>query len=273
MNTLVNGRPADNLAVADRGLHYGDGLFETLAIRHGQPLLWERHMQRLRDGCTSLGLTAPDDAQVHAEVMQVAGHAPRAVVKIILTRGSAGRGYRPPTAAVSTRIIQHHPWPQHPPAAREQGVAVRWCQTRLSVQPRLAGLKHLNRLEQVLARAEWQDEYAEGLTRNTRDLVIEATASNLFLVHEGTLITPDLSQSGVAGVMRAEVLAQARRCGIPVAIQAVTPAMVEQAEALFLTNSLIGIWPVNRLETRRYEVAGKITQTLQTALQAANVLA
>jgi 4-amino-4-deoxychorismate lyase len=136
---------------------------------------------------------------------------------------------------------------------------------RLARQPRLAGLKHLNRLEQVMARAEWRDEYAEGLMRDTEGLVIEGTMSNLFLVHEGVLVTPDLSQSGVAGVMRAAVLDLAAALGIPSAVRQVTTAMVEGAQELFLTNSLIGLWPVTRLETHNH-VVGKITQTLQEAL-------
>lgn len=150
---------------------------------------------------------------------------------------------------------------------------MRWCKTRLARQPLLAGMKHLNRLEQVLARAEWQDDYAEGLMCDTNGQVIEGTRTNLFLVRsDGTLVTPDLSQSGVAGVMRAQVLESAAAMGLPCLVQAVTTDMIESALELFLTNSLIGIWPVRRIESRKY-VVGKISQTLQAALQAADCLA
>lgn len=273
MTTLVNGQASTSLAVADRGLQYGDGLFETLALRNGEPLLWERHVQRLGEGCRRLGLPAPDARLLREELNRIAGAEARAVAKIILTRGSAGRGYRADASGTATRIVQRLPWPAYPDAAAREGVDVRWCETRLARQPRLAGIKHLNRLEQVLARAEWQDDYAEGLMRDTDGLVIEGTRTNLFLVRtDDTVVTPDLSQSGIAGVMRAQVLDSAATLGMRCMVQAVTADMVESARELFLTNSLIGIWPIRRIEARHY-VAGKITQTLQAALHAADCLA
>ncbi|MEK7712063.1 MAG: aminodeoxychorismate lyase [Pseudomonadota bacterium] len=273
MTTLVNGQASTNLQVADRGLQYGDGLFETLALRNGDPLLWDRHIQRLGDGCRRLGLPAPEATLLREELARIAGPEARAVAKIILTRGTAGRGYRVDASGTATRIVQHLPWPAYPDAAGKDGVTVRWCETRLARQPRLAGMKHLNRLEQVLARAEWQDDYAEGLMCDTDGLVIEGTRTNLFLVRaDGTVVTPDLSQSGVAGVMRAQVLDNAAAMGMNCIIQAVTADMVESAQELFLTNSLIGIWPIRRIEAKHY-VVGQISQTLQAALHAADCLA
>ena len=269
MLTLVNGQGTGRLDVRDRGVQYGDGVFETIAMQHGVPLFWARHMQRLAAGCQALGLPLPEVQQLRDEVEAATGTAAQAVAKIILTRGAGARGYRPVSEATPTRIVQGLSWPAYPEDAVRSGVTVRWCTTRLARQPRLAGLKHLNRLEQILARAEWQDDVAEGLMCDTESLVIEGTMSNLFIVSQGTLITPDLSQSGVAGVVRGALLDEAQRLGLPHVVQAVSPLMVEQAEELFLTNSLIGIWPVARLEARHYEVAGKITQTLQAALQRA----
>jgi len=273
VTTLVNGKAGVSLPVADRGLQYGDGLFETLALRNGEPLLWDRHVQRLGEGCRRLGLPVPEAGLLREEVTRIAGTEARAVAKIILTRGTAGRGYRADAAGSATRIVQRLPWPGYPVAAGKEGVAVRWCETQLARQPRLAGMKHLNRLEQVLARAEWQDDYAEGLMRDTDGLVIEGTKTNLFLVRDdGTVVTPDLSQSGVAGVMRAQVLDSAAALGMRCIIQAVTADMVESAQELFLTNSLIGIWPIRRIDARHY-VVGQISQALQAALHAADCLA
>jgi 4-amino-4-deoxychorismate lyase len=272
MTILVNGHETEQLSTSDRGLQYGDGLFESIAVLDGRPLLWERHITRLTEGCRRLGIPVPDRATLYREIDQVAGRETRAVAKVIVTRGDSGRGYRSRAGTTPTRIVRDNPWTDYPAANARTGVELRWCQTRLSRQPALAGLKHLNRLEQVLARAEWQDEHAEGLMCDTDGLVIEGTMSNLFLVHDDILTTPDLSQSGIAGVMRAEVLAQATKHGIASRISPVTVAMVENAEELFLTNSLIGIWPVKRLEMTHY-VVGKITQTLQAALQAANITA
>lgn len=273
MTTLVNGQVGACLPVNDRGLQYGDGLFETLALRNGEPLLWDRHIQRLGEGCQRLGLPAPNMALLREELARITGLKERAVAKIILTRGNAGRGYRPDTHSVAMRIVQCLPWPAFPDTAGKEGVDVRWCETRLARQPRLAGMKHLNRLEQVLARAEWQDDYAEGLMCDTDGLVIEGTKTNLFLVRDdGTVVTPDLSQSGVAGVMRAQILDSVASMGLTCTIQNVTTDMVESARELFLTNSLIGIWPIRRIEARHY-VVGKISQTLQAALHAADCLA
>ncbi len=273
MTTLVNGQVTTSLPVADRGLQYGDGLFETIALRCGQPLLWERHLQRLTEGCQRLGLAPPDGLLLRQELDRIAGTEMRAVAKIILMRSAHLRGYRPEAAGSVTRIVQCLAWPTHPANAARNGVAVRWCATRLARQLRLAGLKHLNRLEQVLARAEWQDEYAEGLMRDSDGLVIEGTKTNLFAVQaDGTLVTPDLSQSGVAGVMRAQILDSAAALDLPCRIQPVSVDMIESAQELFLTNSLIGLWPVMRLEARSY-VVGQISQKLQAALQAANCLA
>ena len=273
MTTLVNGRDTENLPVADRGLQYGDGLFETIALKNGKPLLWERHLQRLGEGCQRLGLVSPDGQLLRKELDQIVGTEPRAVAKIILTRGLSSRGYQPVEASSCTRIVQRLVWPVSPENAAREGVAVRWCTTRLARQPRLAGLKHLNRLEQVLARAEWQDDYAEGLMLDSDGLVIEGTKTNLFAVlADGTLVTPDLSQSGVAGVMRAQILDSVTALGLVCKIEPVSMGMLESAQELFLTNSLIGLWPIRQLEARHY-VVGPVSQKIQAALQTSGCLA
>ena len=273
MTTLVNGLETETLPVADRGLQYGDGLFETIALLNGKPLLWERHLQRLTEGCQRLGLALPDGQLLRQELDRIAGTGIRAVAKIILTRGASSHGYRPEVASDVTRIVQRLAWPVSPENAARDGVAVRWCSTRLARQPRLAGLKHLNRLEQVLARAEWQDDYAEGLMLDSDGLVIEGTKTNLFTVQaDGTLATPDLSQSGVAGVMRAQILDSVAALGLVCRVEPVNVSMLESAQELFLTNSLIGLWPIRQLEARHY-VAGPVSKKIQTALQAAGCLA
>jgi len=264
MKALVNGTPVDALCLLDRGLHYGDGLFETIAILNGKPMLWDRHMQRLNTGCLKLQLDPPDTKRLRDEVAAVSAHSSRAAVKIILTRGPGGHGYRRAQPTAQNLIVMLRDWPEPLSDPATNGVAVRWCQLQLSRQPALAGIKHLNRLEQVLARGEWTDDYAEGLLCDTDGNVIEGTMSNLFIVRGGTLQTPDLSESGVAGVVRAEILDMATQLGIRAEISRVRKSDVASADELFLTNSLIGIWPVTRLESKSY-VVGQITQTLQKA--------
>ncbi len=268
MIVLINGRRTRRLDIADRGLQYGDGLFETVAVARGVPLLWPAHLQRLQHGCARLGIDPPDPAVVRAEADQLCAGRERAVLKIIVTRGLSGCGYLVASDATPTRVLSLAPWPDRPAQQAHTGVAVCWCRTALARQPRLAGLKHLNRLEQVLARAEWAAEYAEGLMRDTEGYVIEGTMSNLFLVARGVLHTPELSQSGVAGVMRAQVLDRARAAGIEWRETWLKPAELESADEIFLTNSLIGVWPVRSLSSREYAI-GPITQTIQKALAAA----
>jgi 4-amino-4-deoxychorismate lyase len=272
MITLVNGIETDQISVADRGFQYGDGLFETIAVYHGTPLLWAGHGQRLRAGCERLQLDMPDEALLRQEVVRVVGDAARAVARITVTHGPAGRGYARVPWSPPTRVVSARHWPKTPATHARDGVDVRWCRMTLPRSPQLAGIKHMNRLAQVMARAEWGADYAEGLLCDDAGFVIEGTMSNVFAVFDDTLITPDLSQSGVAGVMRAEVLDAAQSCGLPWRIEGITPAQLETADEVFLTNSIIGVWPVRTLATRSYAI-GQVTHTIQKTIEAAQCFA
>ena len=254
IGVLIDGQPASRIAAEDRGLLYGDGLFETLAVEGGRPLCWARHIRRLRQGARRLALPWQVElaSLLKREALALCRERERAVLKIVLTRGVGKRGYRPPVPAVPTRILILGP-ASVPDDGRRHGVTLRFCATRLAEQPRLAGIKHLNRLEQVLARQEWDDtNVAEGLMLDTRGRVVSGTMSNLFLVRANGLHTPALHRCGVAGVMRAQVLEIARRLRLQPRQTDLTPEDVLAAEELFLTNSLIGLWPVCRLEDRRF---------------------
>ena len=264
--SLVNGKAGDRLAVLDRGLQYGDGLFETIRITEGLPEFWERHMARLASGCGRLGIVAPDPAVLRREAAQLCESARNGVLKIIVTRGIGGRGYRPPDPSVPTRIVALFPAADYPDSFAREGVRLRLCETRLADQPRLAGLKHLNRLEQVLARAEWSDaEISEGLMCDNSGAVIEGTMSNLFLVRAGGLSTPDLSRCGVAGIVRAAVLELAGRLGIESNVRRIAREELDAADEIFLTNSVIGIWPARAIGDREYR-PGRMTERLSEAL-------
>ncbi len=266
---LINGKPGDTVSALDRGLQYGDGLFETLAVDGGKLALWERHMRRLMSGCYQLGLRPPSQELLFSECCAVVGTGQRGVLKILLTRGVGGRGYRPSSAAGPTRIVVFHPWPEHPGRWWRDGIRLRVCATRLGYSPALAGLKHLNRLEQVLARAEWDDpEIAEGVMLDSSGHVVEGTMTNLFLLRDGALITPDLSRCGVVGVMRGVVMDAAREQGIPVVESTLALPELARADAIFVTNSLIGIWPVRELEGRRFDLDA-IPDGLEEAVTAA----
>ena len=253
---LVDGVAQAQVDAMDRSLHYGDGLFETLAVFAGRIRCWEDHWQRLSGGCRRLGLSCPDRGLLEREVLELSEGADRRVVKVLLTRGSGPRGYRTPPEAIPRRILIASDWPDHPPQHAREGVRVRLCRARLGHNPALAGLKHCNRLEQVLARREWQDEAEEGLMLDLDGNLIEGTMSNVFLVRGGALVTPDLSRCGVAGVTRQRIIDRSPDLGIPVEVSEVTLAQARGAEALFLCNTLIGLWPVRAFEGREYPVSG-----------------
>lgn len=263
---LVNGQPSQFLPVADRGLQYGDGLFETLRVEAGEPRFWSRHLSRLRAGCDRLGIPPPDADVLQHEAHSLLKGQSRGVLKLTITRGSGPRGYRPPAAPTPTRILAFSPPAPPPSAAMHEGVDVRLCRMRLSRNPALAGIKHLNRLEQVMARSEWSDEYQEGLMLDTSEQVVEGTMSNLFLIQGDALVTPDLSHCGVAGITRARVMEMARAWGLGCREEPVRVEDLWQAEGLFLTNTLIGLWPVRSLEGRPMPLPPLIVR-LQQALQ------
>lgn len=261
----VNGHPTDLVSVADRGLQYGDGLFETLAIYHGSPIMWERHLQRLFTGAVQLGISPPPISLLRREVELACEGVERGCLKLILTRGFSARGYSVETGQRANRIMTRTPWPQDTPQFASAGVSVGVCALRLGHQPRLAGIKHLNRLEQVLARDEMERGHDEGLLLDNDDYVIEGTATNIFMMSDDTLITPDLSRCGVEGVMRAWVLDHALGAKQHSQIANITLDHVHRAREVFLTNSLIGIWPVINIESKTYPI-GETTRAFQKAL-------
>lgn len=258
----VDGRPAAALPLADRGFAYGDGLFETLRVVAGQPCQYARHRLRLQQGCERLGIPL-DLPRLDEEVRAFCTLLGQGVAKLVVTRGDGARGYAWPQPQQPRRVLLGGPLPVYPARHARDGIELFPCVTRLSEQPALAGLKHLNRLEQVLARAEWRDtRYAEGLLQTARGQVIEGVFSNLFLVLEGVLTTPDLRCCGVAGVMRAALLEHAQACAIPLRISDVPLERLYAAEEVFTCNSLYGVWPVRRLGAQRWPV-GELTRTLQ----------
>jgi 4-amino-4-deoxychorismate lyase len=262
MHAWVDGLPADAVNLQSRGLAYGDGLFETIAVRAGRPSLLEFHLERLALGCQRLAIDA-DHGLIRDELCRYASALGDGVLKLILVRGDSQRGYAPAAGAAPRRILQGSPLPSYPVHNSEQGVRLFACSTRLAEQPLLAGLKHLNRLEQVLARAEWQDtEHAEGLMRDMSGRVIEGVYSNLFLVRAGVLLTADLSRCGVAGVMRAALIEQATAAGIAVRITDLSLQDLEQADEVFVCNSVYGIWPVRAFASLNWS-PGPLTLKLQ----------
>lgn len=261
---LINGVSGNQISIRDRGLLYGDGVFRTLIVNRGKPVHWTLHYRKLQHDCNALGLRCPEFSLLSSELAALAAEHPDAVFKIIVTRGQAARGYAPLSGAVPAHIWDASPLPDYPESYFTSGVTLRLCELRLSSQPRLAGVKHLNRLENVLAAAECTDA-AEGLLLDVDGYVIEGVRSNVFLISAGNLITPDLSRCGVAGVQRDRVIACAGKTGLTVEVRNVGLDEVRAADELFLTNSVFGLWPVAQFEQRRwsdFSFASKIRAAL-----------
>ena len=263
----VNGTARDSVAALDRAVQYGDGVFETVRVRCGEPEYLERHLSRLRAGCQRLQFPPIPWDRLSREVNELAVQRPDAVLKIILTRGSGARGYRFDARQQATRLLMLAPLPDWTADPWQLGVRVRICDTRLCSQPLLAGIKHLNRLEQVLARAEWDDRAIdEGLMLDYDGRLIEGTMSNVFLVAAGSLLTPALTSSGVAGIMRSVILDLARQLGVTTEIVPLTLEQAQGASEVFLCNSLIGIWPVRSIQGLADYPIGRLTRALADRL-------
>jgi 4-amino-4-deoxychorismate lyase len=265
---LVNGRALREVSALDRGLHYGDGLFETIACTAGHARLLELHLERLGEGCRRLGIAISDTALLRGEVAALAAQAPRVVVKLLLTRGNAlARGYAVSGAETANRILLRFPWPAEDPQLAREGVRVRTATTCLAENPALAGIKHCNRLEQVLARREWTDAtIADSLMYTSGGTLVSGTMTNVFTVRNSLLQTPRVDRCGVAGVMRRAVLQVAAATGIAAQECTLHAADVESAEELFVTNALIGIQPVRELDGAS-RVPGPVTRALQAGLR------
>lgn len=260
LECLVDGEISERISATDRGLHYGDGLFETMAVFQGTPRFWQGHVDRLAAGCEQLGLPMTPQAVLLREVQTVSAGQRRCVVKLIVTRGTSGRGYAAEIPARGNRVVCSWAWPQDPGHLVETGIRMRICSLRLGIQPALAGLKHLNRLEQVVARAEWQDpSIHEGLLLDAEDFVVSAISSNLFLVSGGRLLTPRLDRCGVRGVMRRAIFNAFRdRCEQ----RRITLDMLPEADEVFVCNAVRGVFPVTRIDHWEYEI-GPVTREVQ----------
>ncbi len=269
-NILINGEEIETISVLDRALQYGDGLFETMAVRNGKIDLWGLHWDRLTYGCEQLSIALPNKEIIEKEIDLICDknkEQTKFIIKLIVTRGEGERGYRFTDTQNVTRILSSHAWPDYPDVNQIEGVAVRYCETTLSENRKLAGIKHLNRLEQVLARNEWDtDEFQEGLMLTISGDVVDGTMSNIFAVKDNMVFTPSLTLSGVAGVMRKTIINLSKELGISVYEKTLTKSELEQADELFLTNSLFGIWPVRRIAKTRFTRVGVVTKKLQEEL-------
>ncbi len=269
---LINGIKSTTIAATDRGLAYGDGLFSTVKIEHGMVQLWDYHLQRLQLGAQSLFFPDIDWLLLTNEVESLAQSLvkePEAVIKIILTRGTGGRGYSIKECDSPLRILSTYAFPSFYKQWQNEGIKVVLCQQRLAINPQLAGLKTLNRLEQVLIKHELENKQAvEGIVCDNNGYVIEACSANIFIYLDNHWLTPKLDGCGVAGVKRRQVMELAEKAGIAITEVRIKADDLFNAQAVCLTNALMGLVPVKQFQSHIYPISSfSFIHTLQSLLQ------
>lgn len=260
---MINGVQTEYISVRDRGLQYGDGCFETLRIYDGQPLLLSLHLERLEATCKLLHIQY-DTQELNRELTEFLRECETdGVLKIVITRGIGGRGYSSGKNSRSTRIIMYSPLPTDYATKGATGVSIVLANYRLSENAALAGSKHLNRLDQVMASLSLKDSIDEALCLDQIGNVIEGTKSNLVLVIDKVAITPQLNNAGVRGVMLAYLTQRFADANIAIRSRNVSIENLRGATELFLCNSVIGVWPVCNLlenDTVRSWPIGSLTK-------------
>lgn len=265
-DVLFNGGVPDAATLAQsRGLHYGDGVFRTMLVERGSVVDWPLHWRKLCADAQILGLERPDEATLLGELQQLANAQARCILKLILVRQSAGRGYAP-ASRVCDRMLLRYDAPAHDVRFWSAGITAIRADMTLAAQPALAGIKHLNRLEQVLASRSWPAGVQEAIVCNARGEPISGTRSNLFWASRGVLHTPDLGECGVAGMMRGKLIDLAASRGIKIRIGNTPWQSLEEADEVFVCNSIIGLWPVRQLEKRVWNAPGVLTRQCLNAL-------
>jgi 4-amino-4-deoxychorismate lyase len=265
VSVTLNGQAlVEGVSPYDRGLHYGDGLFETIVCVKGRARLLSLHMERLSLGCERLRINLGDLAPLRTEIAATAAAAGEALIKVIVTRGEAvARGYGWSGTEVATRLVFRYPLPPENLAASRDGIRAVVAKLRYGENPRLAGMKHLNRLEQVLARSEVPaEEAAELLVFSSSGNLVSGTMSNVFLVRQSRVLTPELDRCGVAGVMRRVILREAAAIGLAAEESVLSAADLASADEIFISNARVGLWPIRTLDGRDLGV-GPITRRLQ----------
>lgn len=252
----------------DRAAAYGDGLFETIAVRDSKPRFWGLHLERLQTGCARLGLPCPAADELLAKLETAIATADVATTvasaRLSVSAGATRRGYRRDSNLDPVLRISLHAARLLPAQNYQSGISTRLCTTHLAVQPLLAGIKTLNRLEQVMARAEWDDENIfEGLMLDTDGHLICGTMSNVFIVKESVLITPAITRCGVSGVMRRHLIKLLREEeGLGCEVRDIAAGELASADEVFLSNSQFGVLPVRTCTTMQWNI-GPITRRAQ----------
>ncbi|MGD8106466.1 aminodeoxychorismate lyase [Pantoea sp. FN0302] len=252
----INGEQQQQIAVSDRALHYGDGCFTTARLQQGKIAWLEAHLQRLQEAASVLMIRDVDwpGLKQEMEIAAASWQQDDGVLKVILSRGSGGRGYSGTGCHQPVRIIMLFAAPGHYAALSESGVRLMTSPVRLGINPQLAGIKHLNRLEQVLIRTQLEQSGAdEALVLDTEGKLVECCAANLFWRKRNQLYTPAVSGAGVDGIMRRRIIALARQHGYVCQVVREEPQTLADADEVFISNALMPLLPVRQIDSWHYQ--------------------
>ncbi|MDH5517754.1 MAG: aminodeoxychorismate lyase [Gammaproteobacteria bacterium] len=264
---LVNGIATELLSVYDRAVNYGDGVFETIAVSGRQLHYWQAHFQRLTQGCQRLSITAPAETALLADIAKLSFPDAPSVLKIVLTRGQGRRGYATTGDEQPAVILSLSNWPEFVSSYQQQGIHLRLCQHRLIINPVLAGIKHLNRLDQVMARNEWHNEQIqEGLMLDQHGYLLEGISTNLFVMMDNQWFTAAASECAVAGIMRNAIISISARIGIPIEERKIHQSELSSVQQMMVCNSIWGLVPVISCDQYRFQT-GDICSRLQSEIE------
>lgn len=265
---LVNGNFDQAISPVDRGFAYGDGIFRTMVMRNSLPDSWPQHYQKLVADCAAINIVCPSAELLMSDFQQLFDIDEIAVAKIVITRGEGTRGYAPPAVTTPMRVVIKSPMPQYPLNHLMNGVNLHVCNIQIAHQPKLAGIKHLNRLENVMARMEWHDDSIfDGLLLDQQGNVIECTMSNIFARFDNTLITPDLRLCGVAGITRQRIIGLAAMLKLNVEVKNLSYDELLEANEVIICNSLYGAFQVSKIGGTTLPQQG-LAKMIRSALKA-----
>ena len=253
----INGVQSDSISITDRGLAYGDGVFTTAKVEQGKIQLLSEHLERLTTNCQKLSIALPDIDKIKGELKSVAQRFELCVAKVIISAGQGGRGYSRQGCEESTVIISFHDFPEHYLTWQQQGISLGIAKFKLGLNPLLSGIKHLNRLEQVLIRQELDKRNEDDLlVLNCADNIIEASAANIFWFKNNTWYTPKIVESGISGLMRHQTLDILNNDkNKPVEIIEAKITILDNIEAMFICNSVMNIVPVSQFQQKKLALA------------------
>ena len=268
---LINNKFTEKISIMDRGFSYGDGFFETMIWEHlggnVKPTLkvqyWKRHIQRIKDGCRLMQIKFPDYKTLINQRNKILGKSfnsgmKEGILKLIITRGPGGRGYKFEKNMRSTLAFLSFHKTNQPDIFFEKGIDLTYCKTKLYVNDRLSGLKHLNRLDSVLARSEWDDEYFDGVFLDIDENLVEGTMTNIFFVKKDVLITPPIAGAGISGIMRSVVMEKAKLFFKEVLVRKINKKSIDNFDQMFVTNSVIKVLPVKSLNKKQFVICENV---------------